>query len=42
MPESLVKYVLLMHRKSVGRMLRALMGLWLLGRLEKKETQDQR
>jgi len=33
---------LMMHRKSVGRMLWASMGLWLLRRLEKKEAQDQR
>ena len=32
----------MMHRKSIGWMLRASMGLWLLRRPEKKETQDQR
>ena len=31
-----------MHRKSVDQMFRASMGLWLLGRPEKKEAQDQR
>ena len=31
-----------MHKKSVNWMLQASMGLWLLGRPKKKETQDQR